>query len=63
MFGRLALKYGMKILSKHMDNPKLIEVVVKAINRKVDIPKMPEKQEADLIRAIIKGIVSVVVKL
>lgn len=58
MIKKFALKIAMKYLMAKLDDDKFKASIVKAVNRKLDIPKLNEKQEEELFGAILKAIVA-----
>ena len=60
---KLALKFTVGFLVKKIQTDEFKEQISNYINKKIDIPKLDEKQEQNLIRAIIDALEIYIVKI
>ena len=58
MFKKFAKKLISKYLVGKLDNPMYRATIVRAINDKIDIPSMSERQEQELFESILKATIN-----
>lgn len=51
---------GKDFIVRQLDSPVLKKRIIHAVNRKVDIPNLNEKQEEDLYRAILNAVIAAI---